>query len=90
MCNPELFICKSLFQCTIPGPRTAHRAPRRQKENGHIIAIRVTLTVFVKTGCLCGFMRLRNITGKSRILRKPKAAKKRYECNINTRIISGG
>ena len=34
-----------------------------------------------------GFMRLRNITGKSRILRKPKAAKTGYGCNINTRNI---
>ena len=34
-----------------------------------------------------GFMRLRNITGKSRILRKPKAAKSGYGCNIHTRNI---
>ena len=32
-------------------------------------------------------MRLRNITGKSRILRKPKAAKTGYGCDINTRNI---
>ena len=34
-----------------------------------------------------GFMRLCDITGESRILRKHNAAGTRYECNINARNI---
>ena len=44
-------------------------------------------TAVDERGGASGFMRLRNITGKSRILRKRNAAETRYECNNNTRNI---
>ena len=79
MCNPELFICKSLFQCTIPGKRRTDT-----------LAIRVMLTVFVKTGgasvvlCACVILR-----GKAGYYESPKL-RKNVTSVILTPVISGG